>query len=51
MMKESRKEFRKALNEYRANESQEVNQSLEEKYRSKRCPEFWNDVRNKQIRK
>ena len=50
MMEESRKEFKKALNECRTSESQEINQSIEEKYRSKKFPEFWKDVRNKKVK-
>ena len=50
MMEESRKEFKKALNQCRTNESQEINQFIEEKYRSKKFPEFWKDVRNKRVK-
>ena len=46
-MKESRRMFKSDLRQCRANESNEISISVEEKYRNKCMPKFWKDVKRK----
>ena len=51
MEENEKKKFKKALNECRTNESQDINQCIEEKYRLKKFPGFWKDARSKKNKK
>ena len=48
-MKDSRKEFKRNLNECVLNESEEIDIAIEEKYKSKDFNGFWRDIKKKRI--
>ena len=49
MMNESRKQFKKALNDCKQNEFEETCTSIEEKFKNKQMTQFWQDVRKRKI--
>ena len=50
LMEESRAIFKRELNLCIANQREEIDKSIEEKYMSKNFPEFWKDVKRKRIK-
>ena len=49
MMSDSRKVFKKALNDCKQNEFEETCVSIEEKFKNKQMTQFWQDVRKRKI--
>ena len=48
-MSDSKREFKKALNQCKLNEKQEIDISIGEKFKLKNYTEFWKDVRQRRI--